>query len=115
MNLSPEWVEVLERAGITTVHWSTVGAGSARDTEICQYARSEAWVILTQDLDFSQMLFESSESGPSVVLLRMHNELDPLEQQRVIGILQKCHSELDAGALLVIDGARARIRHLPIR
>jgi len=25
MNLSPEWIAVLERAGFETVHWSTIG------------------------------------------------------------------------------------------
>ena len=72
-------------------------------------------MVLTQDLDFSQILFESAASGPSVVLLRLHNEFDPIEQGRVIGILLQCRTELANGALLVIDGGRARIRALPIR
>lgn len=108
-------MEVLERAGITAVHWSEIGSGSACNIEICQYARSERCVVVTQDLDFSQMLLEYAKSGQSVALLRLHNELEPIEQQRVIGILQKCHSELEVGALLVIDGTRARIRPLPMR
>jgi predicted nuclease of predicted toxin-antitoxin system len=115
MNLSPEWVTVLGNADMDAVHWSTVGVDSANDHAICEYARSNALVILTQDLDFSQILFQSAESGPSVALLRIHNELDPIEQARVVSILQKCRSELTSGALLVIDGSRARIRPLPIR
>lgn len=115
MNLSPEWVTVLEDADMAAVHWSTVGVESAQDHAICEYARSNAFVILTQDLDFSQILFESAEAGPSVALLRIHDELDPREQARVVSILRKCRSELATGALLVIDGSRARIRPLPIR
>ena len=31
MNLSPKWVEVLEKAGWKSVHWSIVGAPDAPD------------------------------------------------------------------------------------
>lgn len=31
MNLSPEWVSVLESAGYEAVHWSTVGQPQATD------------------------------------------------------------------------------------
>lgn len=34
MNLSPEWVEVLQQAGFTAIHWSAVGKANAQDTEL---------------------------------------------------------------------------------
>jgi predicted nuclease of predicted toxin-antitoxin system len=34
MNLSPDWVAVLEQAGWETVHWSNVGNPRAADSEI---------------------------------------------------------------------------------
>jgi predicted nuclease of predicted toxin-antitoxin system len=34
MNLSPRWVSVLSAAGISTVHWSSVGSANAPDAEI---------------------------------------------------------------------------------
>jgi hypothetical protein len=33
-------------------------------------------------LDFSQILYATAESGPSVVLLRMDNEFDPSAMHR---------------------------------
>jgi len=39
MNLSPDWVKVLEDAGWETVHWSTVGDMRATDDIIMAWAR----------------------------------------------------------------------------
>ena len=50
MNLSPRWTTVLEAAGISAVHWSSLGAPQALDTEIMAYARAGACVVSTQDL-----------------------------------------------------------------
>ena len=59
MNLSPRWVGVLAGAGIEAVHWSTLGANNASDSEIMAYARANDSIVLTHDLDFgaiSQLL-----------------------------------------------------------
>ena len=37
MNLSPDWVKVLENAGWETVHWSTVGDIRAADDVIMSW------------------------------------------------------------------------------
>ena len=41
MNLSPEWVAVLNRAGWEAIHWSTVGNPRAEDEEIMAWARAQ--------------------------------------------------------------------------
>ena len=38
MNLSPDWVLVLESAGFEAVHWSTIGSPSATDKVIMAWA-----------------------------------------------------------------------------
>ncbi len=46
MNLSPAWVEVLEKAGHTASHWSTVGSLNAPDREGFVMGQSErAFVV----------------------------------------------------------------------
>ena len=40
------------QAGIEAVHWQSVGAPDATDTEIMAYAREQDVTILTHDLDF---------------------------------------------------------------
>jgi len=41
MNLSPRWISFLADTGIEAVHWSTLGANNAPDSEIMAYAMSE--------------------------------------------------------------------------
>lgn len=115
MNLSPEWLEVLGDADIHAKHWSQVGQPNAADLEIFNHARTEHYTILTQDLDFPQILFETAAIGPSTVLLRVKDELDVENQKRITKTILQCEAELKSGALLVIDDHRARLRPLPIK
>jgi predicted nuclease of predicted toxin-antitoxin system len=70
MNLTPRWVEFLASAGYQVVHWSSVGPVSAKDAYICEFAREQDYVILTNDLDFPQILAHTRHAAPSIVLLR---------------------------------------------
>ena len=114
MNLSPEWLGVLEQAGWEASHWSTVGSPTAPDTDLLAWARQHGWVLLTQDLDFAELLYHTQAGTPSVVLLRLRNELDSAQQARVCTLLRTATATLETGALLVIDERRARLRRLPI-
>jgi len=115
MNLSPEWVDLLGESGIDAVHWSRVGAMNAPDDELFDRARTEGWAILTQDLDFSKILFQTASNGPSTVLPRLADDLNLDTRRRIVTIIQQCKAEIESGALLVIDGHKARVRQLPLR
>jgi predicted nuclease of predicted toxin-antitoxin system len=56
MNLSPLWVPFLSDAGFASVHWSSVGAHSAPDIEIIEYASENSWLMFTHNLDFGALL-----------------------------------------------------------
>jgi predicted nuclease of predicted toxin-antitoxin system len=114
MNLSPEWLRALEQTGWPASHWSSVGSPTAADTDLLNWSRQHGWVLLTQDLDFAELLFHTQAGKPSVVLLRLRNELDSAEQARVCALLRTAEAALESGALLVIDERRARLRRLPI-
>jgi len=114
MNLSPDWVPLLAARGWEARHWSELGPGNAPDTDLLRWARENAHVVLTQDLDFSQLLFTTRECGPSVVLLRMNDEFDSAAREHVLAALDQAQNALTAGALLTISGTRVRLRHLPI-
>ena len=115
MNLSPEWAEFLRESGWDAIHWSLLGEANAPDHEIFALARANSWIMITQDLDFSQILFETAAIGPSTILLRLGDELNLEARQRVAGIILQCRSEIESGALLVIDELKARLRTLPLR
>lgn len=114
MNLSPEWVPVLVADGVDAVHWSSIGPASASDSNLFEWAAKAGAVLLTQDLDFPQLLYALQSSKPSVVLLRGMNELAEADRQRVCATLRQAKSCLSAGALMVIDPLRVRYRTLPI-
>ena len=114
MNLSPRWVARLEAHGWTAVHWSSVGDPTARDTEIMAWARANQYVVFTHDLDFGTMLALSHETGPSVLQVRADNILPEELEDLVITALTQHDADLIAGALIVIDQSRNRVRLLPI-
>jgi predicted nuclease of predicted toxin-antitoxin system len=114
MNLSPDWVPLLQSQGWEARHWSAIGKGNEPDPDLLTWARAHSHIVLTQDLDFSQILYATKESGPSVILLRMNNEFDPVARERVCAALQEAESALSNGALLTISPKRARLRRLPI-
>jgi len=66
MNLSPAWASFLRDAGFAADHWSEMGARTAADRDIMQWAADRGAVVLTADLDFSAILAASGENGPSV-------------------------------------------------
>ena len=114
MNLSPTWVQLLEERGWEAAHWSSIGPGNAPDADLLEWARRNQWVVVTQDLDFSQLLYATRELGPSVVLLRMDNEFDASAREHVCRALTLAESELSKGALLTVAAHRVRLRRLPI-
>jgi predicted nuclease of predicted toxin-antitoxin system len=60
MNLTPRWVRSLADAGHEPTHWSAVGDPTASDEQICSFAREQGYVVLTNDLDFPQILAHTS-------------------------------------------------------
>lgn len=114
MNLSPDWVRALGAEGIPAVHWSHVGNPSAPDREIMRWARDNRYVVFTHDLDFGALLALSGAEGPSVIQVRSQDVLPARLAKLVVSALHQYEPELSAGALIVLDEARSRVRILPI-
>ena len=114
MNLSPDWVAVLEQAGWETVHWSNVGNPRAADSEIMAWARQHGQVVFTHDLDFGTMLAVAQDEGPSVIQVRTQDVAPAAIGKLAVNALRQFQPELEKGALIVLDEARARVRMLPL-
>jgi predicted nuclease of predicted toxin-antitoxin system len=114
MNLSPEWVEELARHGWSAVHWSTVGDPSAEDSVIMAWALANGHVVFTHDLDFGAMLALTHAVGPSVLQVRGQSTLPEDIGPAVIAALRQHDASLAAGALVVVDLKKTRVRILPI-
>lgn len=114
MNLSPEWVFLLEREGWSAVHWSTIGDPRATDQTIMGWALANGYIVFTHDLDFGTALALTHESGPSVLQVRGQDVLPDHMGSLVIAALRQHEVELVSGALVVVDESKCRVRILPI-
>jgi predicted nuclease of predicted toxin-antitoxin system len=115
MNLSPEWVSVFKIAGYQAVHWSSVGDIKAKDSTIMAWAVNNNYMVFTHDLDFGTLLAISEVDTPSVIQVRTQDILPSKLGKTVLDVLKQFQSELETGALVTINEARAKVRILPIR
>jgi predicted nuclease of predicted toxin-antitoxin system len=114
LNLSVEWVPLLERAGWPTVHMAHIGDPRAEDAVVMDWARANGRVFLIHDLDFTIILALTHATGPSVVQIRGQNVLPEHIGPAVVAAIRKYESDLERGAIVVVDVARSRVRILPL-
>jgi predicted nuclease of predicted toxin-antitoxin system len=114
MNLSPRLCAPLAAGGHQVEHWSEVGDPRAPDEEIMGWARQQGAVVVTHDLDFGAILAATGGNAPSVIQLRTQNLAPEQIAPRLIEALDQLEPALAAGALVVVDEARARARVLPL-
>lgn len=114
MNLSEEWVSLLVQEGWAAVHWSRVGDPRAEDAEIMAWALANQRIVFTHDLDFTTILALTRATGPSVLQARGQNVLPEVLGPQVIAAIRQHEPDLLAGALVVVDVARSRVRVLPL-
>ena len=114
MNLSPEWVALLQNAGWSAVHWSTVGDPRAADRVIMDWAEINGYFVFTHDLDFGTLLALTHKAGPSVLQVRGQDILPVHMGDLVIAAIRQHEHELARGALVVVEESKNRVRILPI-
>jgi predicted nuclease of predicted toxin-antitoxin system len=113
MNLSVEWVAELARHGWDAVHWSTVGDSAAEDSVIMAWAQANGYVVFTHDLDFGTTLALTHATGPSVLQVRGQSILPEDIGPFVVAALRQYDAALGAGALVVVEVKKSRVRVLP--
>jgi predicted nuclease of predicted toxin-antitoxin system len=113
MNLSPDWVKVLQDAGWEAVHWSTLGDIRATDETIMSFARENGYVVFTHDLDFGVLLALTRAESPSVIQVRTQDVFPDVLGNTLINILKEHHIVLEKGALVTVDEGKSRVRILP--
>ena len=114
MNLSPSWISVLNADGFEAVHWSDIGQPNAPDNQLFDWARQHGYIIFTHDLDFGAMLALTGAESPSVFQIRTQDVAPAVLAPRAISLLKRFEIELSAGALIVVDELRERVRLLPL-
>jgi predicted nuclease of predicted toxin-antitoxin system len=115
MNLAPRWTSVFRDRGWEAEHWSRIGDPKSTDAKIAEWARIEGWIVVTNDMDFPQLLAHTRGTGPSVVLLRGEPLTPEVRGEHLCRILTASSKDLEAGAIVSVDWAeKLRIRLLPI-
>lgn len=114
MNLSPDWATVLKGSGWAAIHWCDIGDPRAEDKEIMGWASANQHVVFTHDLDFGTMLALTHAAGPSVLQVRGEDVLPDHMAPLAIAALRQHEADLAAGALVVVDERKSRVRILPL-
>jgi predicted nuclease of predicted toxin-antitoxin system len=96
------WVEYLRKHGHTARPWRELGPPDAPDTEIMQWAVRNDAVVLTHDLDFTKLLFQSGGRLPSVIQLRLDDVRPAVTGEDVVLILKQHEETLRRGALISV-------------
>jgi predicted nuclease of predicted toxin-antitoxin system len=112
--VSPRTVEFLKQLGHEVVHVRTLGLQRAADADVVARARTDSSVVLTFDLDFGDVLAVGVLDKPSVILFRLADERADSVNRRLATVLAERLAELEAGALILVEDSRYRVRKLPI-
>jgi predicted nuclease of predicted toxin-antitoxin system len=79
------------------------------------WALANGYVVFTHDLDFGTMLALTHATGPSVLQVRGQSVLPEDIGPLVIAALRQHDAALAAGALVVVDVKKSRVRVLPLQ
>lgn len=96
------------------VHWSAVGDPRADDATIMTWASANKYAVFTHDLDFGTALALTHAGEPSVIQVRAQRVLPEHIGPIVLASLKQYERELSAGALVVVELAKSRVRVLPL-
>lgn len=115
-NQSPLLVGLLAAAGHDAVHVRDVAMATAIDREILSFALEQQRVVVSADTDFGELLARSNASGPSILLFRRQGQRRASDVATLLlANLDALIEDLDAGAVVVFDADRVRVRRLPIQ
>jgi len=115
-NVSPLVAARLTEAGHSAVHVREIGLSDAGDEQIMDVAAQDERVVVSQDTDFTNLLYYRKASGPSLILLRNLPEVTAAEIAELIVVnLPQLEDALVKGAVVSIVADRLRVRRLPLR
>ncbi len=115
MHISPNTVQHLMRTGHDAIRVDAVMPNTATDREIVGWAARNDRVVLTQDLDFSDIIALSGAIRPSLITLRLSDSRVENVNRVLESVLPQIEDCIEAGIVVTVEDDRFRIRQLPIR
>lgn len=114
MGVSPLTVRKLKEEGYDAIHLNEQGLFRMLDSDIMAKAKNESRIVLTFDLDFTDLLAASADRLPSVIIFRVKKTLPNFVSSRLLTVLSECSEILPNGAIIIIEDYRYRVRNLPL-
>ena len=115
MHISPATVQHLIELGHDVVRVSAVMPNNAADREIVDWAVAHERAVLTQDLDFSDIVALSGAGRPSLITLRLSDSRVDNVNRVLSSVLFRLESQVSNGIAVTVEDSRVRIRRLPIQ
>ena len=78
------------------------------------WARVNEYVIFTHELDFGTLLAVTHAEGPSVIQVRAQDVMPQHMEGMVVTSVQQYASQIEEGALIIVDERKSRARILPL-
>ncbi len=114
MGVSLKTVGSLRAAGHEIVHLRDEGLQRLPDSEILAKAGRESRVVLTFDLDFGELLAAAGSRLPSAIIFRLRNQTAESVTPRLEQVLAEESEQISAGAVVIVEESRYRLRRLPL-
>ena len=114
VGVSTSTLRELREAGYDAVHLREQNLHRLPDDAILQKAIEEGRIVITFDLDFGDLLATGGGRLPSVIIFRLHNQTPPNVTKKLFDLLALETPRLEAGALIIVEDTRYRIRPLPV-
>jgi len=87
---------------------------TAKDEKILEYARRNAFSVVTLDADFHALLAVSGAAGPSVLRIRQEGLKGADVAALVHEMLKKVAEQWDQGVMVTINERVIRVHRLPV-
>jgi predicted nuclease of predicted toxin-antitoxin system len=115
MNLPPAMAEWMRSDGHDAVHVRDLGQAQYPDYEIFAHAAADRRIVVTFDLDFGEIAAFARGAGIGVILLLLLLRLarQSYLRDRLRAALVEAAEALQAGAIVLVEDARIRIRRPP--
>ena len=114
MGIGQSVVEWLLVNSYDAVHVRVALNKKASDESIFAFASAQGLIVLTCDLDFSDIMIASKQNQPSIIILRLEDETPMNIIERLKKILPNAVHDLKTGCIISINESRYRIRKMPL-